>query len=238
MILNSPTLFNSKIADHYAEYRPALHLDILAYFFRDFAAFTKGLDIGCGVGHSSIALSNFCVEVEAIDRSADMLTHTIEQEEIHYQLCDAPSTPFEDRIFDVVTMGGSLPYIKSQTLLDEVIRVSKRRSRILVYDFLIDMSDIYDMLGLQVNSDYYQHDINFAGLHAEPYSLQDELNDEVTIKVNSQNIVHLLHSSNNSSAAIDSHFGSSDALLDKMNNIVNPLVELKVKRYAALYGYL
>ncbi len=237
MILNSPTYYNKKIAEHYAEYRPALHVDILAYFFRDFAAFTKGLDVGCGVGHSSIALSNFCVEVEAIDSSTEMLSHTIAQEEIQYQHCEVPSMPFEDRTFDVVTLGGVLPYIKSQELLDEIIRVSKRRSRILVYDFRIDMTDVYQKLGLRVDPDQYQFDTNFARLNTEPYSIQNELNDEVLIRVNSEDLIHLLHSSNVSGAAIDHHFASEEALRRQVSESISQTIELNVRRYAALYGY-
>ena len=42
-------------------------------------AFNLALDVGCGVGHSSIGLSHFCKRVIGYDISKYMLKHVIKQ---------------------------------------------------------------------------------------------------------------------------------------------------------------
>ena len=64
--------YDNITAYHYSFYRPALHLPILESCLEG-KYFEKGLDIGCGTGHSSIALANFCNEIVGLDPSSDML---------------------------------------------------------------------------------------------------------------------------------------------------------------------
>jgi len=239
MISDSPVYYNSEMANHYAEYRPLLHVDIIGYFFRDVAPFNRGLDIGCGVGHSSIALSNFCVDIDAIDCSQDMLEHTIPQDEIRYQLGGVNPLPFEDRIFDVVTLAGSLPYIKSQSLVDELLRVTQLRRTIMIYDFDISLAAIFEALSLEIKPTDYQYDTNFHGLITDPISLQDVLEDQLYIEVSAANLVHLLLSTHEGIIAAKYKYDidSTDALVAIVKDKIGDITQLAVKRYAALYRH-
>ena len=60
-------------AFHYASYRPPLHSKILKRCLVD-RFYDSGLDIGCGTGQSSIALSDFCNRVVGIDSSSEMIS--------------------------------------------------------------------------------------------------------------------------------------------------------------------
>ena len=57
-------------AFHYAAYRPLLHSKILNEYFDENGKQNIGLDIGCGTGHSSVALAKYCHKVFGIDPSA------------------------------------------------------------------------------------------------------------------------------------------------------------------------
>ena len=75
--------YDNITAYHYSVYRPALHLPILESCLEG-KYFEKGLDIGCGTGHSSIALANFCNEIVGLDPSSDMLNKTIFDKKVNY----------------------------------------------------------------------------------------------------------------------------------------------------------
>lgn len=59
-------LYDRLTAIHYSANRPPLHLGILRQYLPD-RQFATGLDIGCGTGHSSVALAAFYQRVIALD---------------------------------------------------------------------------------------------------------------------------------------------------------------------------
>ncbi len=129
-------------AYHYAAYRPALHEGILAEFLEPISLFEMGLDIGSGTGHSSIALAKYCSKVYGIEPSAFMMKKSLDHDQVTYQLYNKSTIDFEDDYFDVTTFAGSLYYAKSQLLVNELIRVSKNQSIVLVYDFEILLDEL------------------------------------------------------------------------------------------------
>ena len=68
---------------NYKNFRPPLHQPILSQCLKN-QAFNLALDVGCGVGHSSIGLSHFCKRVIGYDISEYMLKHVIKHEKITY----------------------------------------------------------------------------------------------------------------------------------------------------------
>ena len=68
--------YTETVAAHYAAYRPPLHPHILKRVLSNAGTFAVGLDIGCGTGRSSVALTPFCERVFAIDPSDSMLAET------------------------------------------------------------------------------------------------------------------------------------------------------------------
>ena len=114
--------YDSITAYHYAEYRPALHEVILSECLTG-QSFGLGLDIGCGTGNSSIALAAYCHKVVAIDSSPAMLEAAKAHAQISYQLFGQIEQVKGQ--FDIVTFAGSLPYLKSQSLVDQLNRLLK-----------------------------------------------------------------------------------------------------------------
>lgn len=185
--------YDSITAKHYAAYRPALHEMILKKCLVPDRDFQLGLDIGCGTGHSSIALSKFCHKVIGIDPSIGMIENAIEHSKIEYQIFNGANLDFESNTFELITFAGSLHYAKSQKLLDEVVRVTKIDGLVLVYDFEILLANVLNELGFKTNGNQsYDHEADFSGLNGNNISLLKTEEENVSLQIGPQDLGHLL----------------------------------------------
>jgi SAM-dependent methyltransferase len=203
--------YDSLTAGHYFAYRPPLHKLILDKCIR--SKVTLGLDIGCGTGHSSIALTHYCKQVIGIDPSAAMLADAITHPQVEYQMYDGKELEFQINTFELITFAGSLYYAKSQELLNEFIRVSRQGAKIVVYDFEIILDQVLADLeiGLVPNRvSNYNHRENFSGLDLEHLEVVMELSDMATIEVDSSDLAHLLLSSKNNYNLLNNTYGDQN----------------------------
>jgi ubiquinone/menaquinone biosynthesis C-methylase UbiE len=185
-------------AFHYAAFRPALHVEILKEAYKTPVKQNLGLDVGCGTGHSSIALANFCEKVIGIDPSLEMLNKSLKHPRVEYSLYNLKNFDFANDCFDTITFAGSLYYAKSQQLLDEVVRVIKPNATILVYDFELSLDNLLNKLDLHSFSKQkpeYNHQENFSGLNQKAIKINKELKKSISLEIASANLVHLLLSS-------------------------------------------
>lgn len=185
-------------AIHYAAFRPSLHLPILRECLEKGKGHSLGLDVGCGTGQSSIALTDFCEKVIGIEPSEEMLEKTIPHPKVSYSRYKRKSFEFSDHFFDLITFAGSLYYGKSQQLLDEVIRVAKDDSKIIVYDFELALDSMFKMLDVEptFGPDLdYDHLVNFDGLNQEHLILEKKFNGFFQLEISILNISYLLLSS-------------------------------------------
>ena len=60
--------YNDDLAFHYKSYRPPLHEFLLNRIFKN-QKFKTALDVGCGTGNSSIALTRYCESITGYDQS-------------------------------------------------------------------------------------------------------------------------------------------------------------------------
>lgn len=65
--------YDTLAAHHYAAFRPPLHTRILERVIHPGESFQTGLDVGCGTGHSTLALRRHCAHVIGLDPSQAML---------------------------------------------------------------------------------------------------------------------------------------------------------------------
>lgn len=180
-------------AEHYFSYRPPLHEIILKKCFGQKEQYALGLDIGCGTGHSSVALLKFCKHVIGIDPSSDMLENAIVNSAIEYQNYDGRELKFEKDSFDIVTFAGSLFYGKSQELLDEVVKVSKTQGLIVVYDFEILLDDILGQLHFKSEGENaYDHEADFSGLREDSITPFKKGKEKEQVYATPGNLAHLL----------------------------------------------
>ena len=195
--------YDNITAQHYEAYRPPLHELILAKCLK--GNVSTGLDIGCGVGHSSIALTRYCEKVIGLEPSLDMLQKVQAHPKVDYQHFDGTNINLEEDAFDVITFAGSLFYAKSQLMLDEVVTVSSINATIIVYDFEVILDRILQELGVDLNElvqEPYDHSIDFSGLQNDKIGLVMKSEESVELILDSQQLTHLLLSTKEHYAAL------------------------------------
>ena len=219
------TQYNPITAEHYAAYRPSLHLPILKKVLGN-AHFTLGLDVGCGTGQSALALTHFCDKVIAIDPSESMLQHAIPHDEIEYQQCNGQDLEFEPNTFDIITFAGSLYYAKTQHLLTEVLMVTKPAVQIIIYDFEILLDDTLRQLGVTPPTKQeldYDHETDFSGLDNTRLHLRKKIKEKINFEISTTNLVHLLLGDSDHYKILAGKFGETNVyakLLAQLKNLV------------------
>jgi hypothetical protein len=148
--------------------------------------------------------------VIGIDPAGDMLAKAIRNPQVEYHSYDGRVLDFENDKFDIITFAGSLYYAKSQELLNEVVRVSKKSAEIIVYDFeilldqtLADLNIIPDSKG-EVG---YNHQEDFSGLDIENIQIENTGKDSITIKISAAELAHLLLSSKTNYNLLSQKYG-------------------------------
>jgi len=185
-------IYNAETARHYDAYRPPLHQIILQRALGE-RHFDHGLDVGCGTGSSSVAISGFCNRVTAIDPSDQMLRRANRHPSISYSVFDGSHIPGESSRFEIITFAGSLFYTDRMQMLGEVCRVAKSRGQVLIYDFNILLDDVLEYLGIAERaSDSYRHNINFNELKSRCLQRIKGGKSLVTFQLTIEELAHLV----------------------------------------------
>ena len=137
---------------NYKNFRPPLHQPILSQCLKN-QAFNLALDVGCGVGHSSIGLSHFCKRVIGYDISKYMLKHVIKHEKITY-------TSTKPNIeYDLLCFFGSLNYINESDIIGFTKNLTMN-GKIICCDFKINYNPILKMLKINPSDQKYNYQKN------------------------------------------------------------------------------
>lgn len=233
------TNYDQITAEHYAAFRPSLHLPILAKCLGGNAKYDLGLDVGCGTGQSALALTHFCKRVIGIDSSMAMLEKTTPHGQVEYRYCNGSDLDFEDSNFDIITLAGSWYYGKSQKLLDEMTRVCKAASTIVVYDFEILFKPILKLLGVTPAKDVvtnYVYESYFTGLNAAKFVVQQLAKEQTQLEISSQNLAHVLLSDKKDYKLLCDQWGENK-LYDTMVAQLQKLAQGESHRISAYIFY-
>lgn len=230
--------YNSEISKHYAAYRPPIHSKILKQAIShcgDFE-FQYGIDVGCGTGLSSKALSEFCTEILGVEPSSEMLSQAEPNENISYIQTTGEHIPIEDHSSDIVTFAGSLSYAKSDALVTELIRVCRPDSIILAYDFKVQLSEFMSLLQVEITAkpSSYNHAENFEGNHE--FEELKVYQGDLTLPMTSEQLAHVLFSSMKYYVALIGRFGEADAFSSVVKALgENFIHQVKVDTYYSVY---
>jgi hypothetical protein len=84
--------------------------------------------------------------------------------------------------------------MKSQALVDEVIRVMHKTGVVLIYDFEILLDDLFKMLQMEKGGkdEAYDHEIDFSGLKHEPLDLSKKNCENVKLSIRPYQLAHLI----------------------------------------------
>jgi len=189
--------YNQAIAYHYSAYRPPLHQMILKYVFSGEETFKKGLDIGCGTGYSTIALSKYCLHVTGVDPSQSMLEEAKLHDKATYLKGAGEKLPLTNKSIDVVTFAGSLFYTKSDLLIKELKRVCRNQAIVVPYDFEVLLDEVLLQCGInlkKIESDY-DHEINFSD--CDDFNEIISSSEQVSLEITSTELAHILLADSN-----------------------------------------
>ncbi len=139
--------FNPKtVAKRYAKGRPQYHSFVIEKIKESLSiekSFSFALDVGCGTGFSSAALTEIAENVVGLDVSTEMLRLAKKKNNIEYLAASAENLPFSEGKFDLITVSQAIHWIDKHKFFAEADRILKPKSFIIAYDnyFLGKMFD-------------------------------------------------------------------------------------------------
>lgn len=136
-VVSKPNYFASaEVAKRYRLARPFFHSEAAARIseLSGVARFYRALDVGCGAGHSTIALTQIADEVIGIDASPEMLEVAPVGAGISYRIGQAEKLEFSDGEFDLVTVALALHWFDQQRFFAECRRVLAPGGILAVYN--------------------------------------------------------------------------------------------------------
>ena len=168
-----------------------------------------------------------------------MLSRALDAPGVDYQFYDKKTINFPDNTFDIITFAGSLFYGKSQHLLDEVVRVGRSNSPVIVYDFEILFNNLDNIQLPTVSPIDYDHCIDFSGLSSEGLKKVDSFVGAIALQLSAVNLAHLLLSTKeayNHYQDFYKHSEPYEALRRELEERTNETVyELSTNLYSTIY---
>jgi len=231
-------MYDDTIAIHYAAYRPPIHAIILEKVLHQSRNHYTGLDIGCGTGQSTLALTSFCDYVIGLEPSKSMLSRSAAHGKVNYLNASAEEIPLAARSVDVVTLAGSLNYIECDSLVSELVRICRTESEIVIYDFEIVLSQFEKYLGIESpqRSSEYDHSMNLSErTEVEAITVVAE---ELSLIANSFEIAHLLLSDQYRHLTLSQIYETSN-ILESIESDIRAMgneVPIKANIYYSLYS--
>jgi SAM-dependent methyltransferase len=146
--------YNNSESIYYSAYRPPLHELILSEVLKG-RHFKTALDIGCGVGASSIALVPYSNTVIGYDPSQVMIEKATSHPNITYtnRLEELPD------YCDLLCFFGSLEYIDTM-MLNKYTQKLIKGGQLICCDFEIDYQPILEKIELEPMRTEYNHSKN------------------------------------------------------------------------------
>jgi ubiquinone/menaquinone biosynthesis C-methylase UbiE len=214
---------------------------ILQRLWKSGDAFKLGMDVGCGTGYSSIALTQFCERVHGIDLSAAMLSRAQFHSQVTYHSVSGDAlSDLRIGSFDIVTFAGSLFYSKSEALREQLRIVGRPGTILWVYDFEVQLKSLMETLGLsrvEAPSEY-DHQINLNGWMEFAEELRSR--EQVILEVSPEQCAHILLSDSSRFEYLQTRFSKPDPFHELVSFLSENRTTLRlvVDLYYARYRYL
>ena len=203
--------YDTRAAGHYAAYRPPLHRRVLEHALGAGESFRVGLDVGCGAGHSAVALSRHCERVIGIDPNPSMLEVARNHPGVSYHVGTGDALDaLQFGAFDIVTFAGSLSYAKTGELRRGLTRVCPRGGVIITYDFEVYLDEILEGLGLRFAKIVSDYDHNASLSDWLEFGIDSRGVERLRFDVTRAELAHLILADSNRYDAIVRHLGAGD----------------------------
>lgn len=124
---------NKDEASRYQSFRPMYH----HLPFKEVENFLgkkpeKALDVACGTGHSTFALSKISKSVIGCDLSKTMLEEARKNYKMEFLQSSAEELPFEDKSFDLINISMGFHWLEQERFLLEAKRLLKEKGILCV----------------------------------------------------------------------------------------------------------
>jgi ubiquinone/menaquinone biosynthesis C-methylase UbiE len=107
------------------------------------AAVDRALDVACGTGMSTVALTEYAATVVGVDVSFEMMSVAPPAANVTYVFGDAERLPFADASFGAVTCGSGIHWFDQARFFAELRRVVRPGGWIGLYDhYFMGMQDV------------------------------------------------------------------------------------------------
>jgi ubiquinone/menaquinone biosynthesis C-methylase UbiE len=136
----------SEQAKNYALYRPVYPEELFTYIISFVKEKEIAWDCATGNGQSAVSLSRYFKKVFATDISQKQLQQATRKDNIEYIVCPAETTPFQENLFDLITISQAYHWLNWQQFHDEAMRVGKPNCVVAIW--------MYDLISSQ------QEDLN------------------------------------------------------------------------------
>ena len=108
----------------YARFRPGYPRELYAWLAGGCAGRRAAWDCATGSGQVAVGLADYFDRVEATDASADQVAAALPAARVNYTVAAAEAPPFEDRSFDLVTVGQALHWFDTERFFAAARRVA------------------------------------------------------------------------------------------------------------------
>jgi len=226
-------IYNDDSAHHYKSYRPPLHELTLARSLSH-QKFNAVLDIGCGVGNATIALTKYSSTVTGYDPSISMIKKAKKHPNVFYT-ADLNALQFN---YDLIVFFGSLFYINN-TSFALYQKYLAKGGHLLCCDFEIIYAPILSNLNVAVKEMEYDHTKNLASYKQDQFQLIKAENFDVEFCCQTHELIHLLLSENHIKSQLQKKYQSANLIPTLSKNLEalypNKEVTLKAKLFSSYY---
>lgn len=108
-------------------------LDLVAEWLKAELPVERALDVGCGTGHSTVALIPYAKRIVGVDSSSEMLAQAAPHPLIDYRKGHAEALPFRRENFDLVTVSSAYHWFDHERFLHEAARVLRPGGWLVLY---------------------------------------------------------------------------------------------------------
>jgi SAM-dependent methyltransferase len=112
-------------ADIYVKYRPLYPKELYDFLLQYVKARDMALDCGTGNGQAAGVLAAYFTEVHATDISDKQIEKAIQKPNLHYHICKAEKTPFDDDCFDLITCATAAHWFQFDEFFKEMTRIGR-----------------------------------------------------------------------------------------------------------------
>ena len=121
----------------YAAFRPTYPEDLYSFIFKHVKSFDSAWDCATGNGQVAGELAKHFKQVHATDISQQQLDNAVLANNISYSLQSAEHTNFNNKQFDLVTVGQAMHWFDLEKFYLEVKRVAKKEGLLAVWGYAV-----------------------------------------------------------------------------------------------------